>query len=208
MWGESSVAKEKKGTKFPLLIYRRWAKMLRLPSLLISVVSAVGWYFAPEDTQSLLAGKAWLLLGFSGVGALIFLYSLRAHHAAYVQCFPAYIKIQTPLFAVAVSYKRIRQVRPVEYHAELPLSNMKQSRRRLIEPFLGRTVVLLDLAKFPMTERKLRLWLPWYMFAQKATGFLLVVEDWMALSRQIGVFTDRWVARRQSRHRSSFGRTY
>jgi hypothetical protein len=202
------VAKDKKGTKFPLLIYRRWAKMLRLPSLLIGVVSAVAWYFAREEGQSLLSGQAWVLLLASGVGALIFFYSLRAHRTAYVQCFPAYVKIQTPLFAVAVAYKRIRQVRPVEYHTELPLSNMKQSQRRLLEPFLGRTVVLLDLARLPMTERKLRLWLPWFMFAQKTTGFLLVVEDWMALSREIGVFTDRWVARRQSRHLSSFGRTY
>jgi hypothetical protein len=202
------VAKEKKGEKFPLLIYRRWAKMLRLPSLLISIVSAVGWYFAPKDGQSMLSGKAWLLLVGGGASALIFLYSLRAHRAAYVQCFPAYVKIQTPLFSVAVSYKRIRQVRPVEYYTELPLSKMKNPQLRLLEPFLGRTVILLDLAKLPMTERKLRLWLPWFMFAQKATGFVLVVEDWMALSRQIGVFTDRWVARRQSRHLRSFGRTY
>ena len=140
------MAKETKGDKFPLLIYRRWAKMLRLPSLLISIVSAVGWYFAPQDGQSILSGKAWLLLVVSGAGALIFLYSLRAHRAAYVQCLPAYVKIQTPFFGVAVSYKRIRQVRPVEYHTELPLSSMKNTQRRLLEPFLGRTVILLDQA--------------------------------------------------------------
>jgi hypothetical protein len=46
------------------------------------------------------------------------------------------------------------------------------------------------------------------MFARDAVGFVLVVNDWMAVSRQISVFSDYWTARRQARQRRTIGRTY
>jgi hypothetical protein len=41
------------------------------------------------------------------------------------------------------------------------------------------------------------------MFATEVTGIVLVVDDWMALSRQITTYSDRWITRRQARRRSS-----
>ena len=195
------MADRSKGDRFPLLIYRRWARMLRLPGLLIAVASGIMWWFAPNDP--LLAERDWAFLLLGGVGGLTFLYSLLARRAAYVQCHPDHVKIRTPFLTVVISYKRVLQVRPVEYHSQLPVSGLKSTQRRLLHPFLGRTVVLLELRGFPLNERWLRIWLPWFMFAGEATGFTLVVEDWMALSRQISAFSDRWVARRQARRRPS-----
>jgi hypothetical protein len=193
------MAEETKGTKFPLLVYRRWARMLRLPSLLIAVASGIVWWFAPN--HPLLDEFAWVFIVIGGIGALIFLYSLWARQMAYAQCYPNYVRIRTPFLPVAVSYGRILQVRPVEYHTQLPVAKMKPPQMRLLQPFLGHTVVLLELRAFPVGERRLRTWLPWFMFASEVTGFVLVVEDWMALSRQIGVFSDQWIARRQARQR-------
>lgn len=200
------MADKAKGGRFPLLIYRRWAKMLRLPSLLIAIASGLVWWVAPD--HPMLAGRGWAFIVIGGVGALIFFYSLLARQAAYVQCLPNYVKIRTPFLPVAISYRRILQVRPIEFHSQLPLTDMKRTQRRLLYPFLGRTVVLLELQGFPVSERRLRTWLPWFMFATEATGFTLVVEDWMALSQQISVFSDRWIARRQARKRPSIGRMY
>lgn len=189
-----------KGDKFPLLIYRRWAKMLRLPSLLIAVVSGIAWWYAPDIP--LLADRDWLAIVIGVVGALIFFYSLLARRAAYVQCLPSYVKIRTPFLSVHISYQRILQTRPVQFNSQLSLADLNSSQHRLLQPYLGYTTLLLELNKFPIGERRLRTWLPWFMFATQVTGFVLVVEDWMALSRQIGVFADRWIARRQARQRS------
>lgn len=197
------MAEESRGDKFPLLIYRRWARMLRLPSLLIAVLCGVAWWYAPQIP--LLADREWVAIVIGAVGALIFFYSLLARRAAYVQCLPNYVKIRTPFLSVAVSYKRVLQVRPVEFHSQLSVADMNRSQRRLLSPFLGRTVILLELNSFPTGERRLRTWIPWFMFAAEATGFVLVVEDWMGLSRQLGVFSDRWVTRRQERQRSRYG---
>jgi hypothetical protein len=197
------MAEKTKGDKFPLLIYRRWAKMLRLPSLLIAVASGAMWWFAPQDPR--LKQHPWVFIVLGGVGALTFLYSLLAHRVAYAQCFPNYVRIRTPFQSVAVSYRRVLQVRPVEFYSQLPLRKMRRTQSRLLEPFLTRTVILLELNGFPVNERRLRTWVPWFMFASEVTGFVLVVGDWMALSRQISVFSDRWVARRQARQRPIIG---
>jgi hypothetical protein len=199
------MADKSKGDKFPLLIYRRWARMLGLPSLLIAVASGVAWWFAPN--QPALAENDWAFIVTAGIGTLIFCYSLLARQLAYVQCLPNYVRIRTPFLLVALSYRRILQVRPIEFYPQLPVAAMKRRQRRLLKPFLGRTVILLELRGFPVSERRLRAGLPWYMFAGEVTGLVLVVKDWMALSQQISVFTDRWVARRQARQRPQFGQT-
>jgi len=198
------MAKAHKGDKFPLLIYRRWAKMLRLPGLLIAIASGVTWWFSPQ--HPLLEEYAWVFIIIGVVGALVFLYSILAHRAAYIQCFPNYIRVRTPFSSFAISYGRVLQVRPIEFYTQLPIGKMKRTQTRLLEPYLGHTAILLELNGFPTSERRLRTWLPWFMFASDVTGFLLVVQDWMALSRQISVFSDAWVARRQARQRPMIGR--
>jgi len=197
------MAEQTPGDKFPLLIYRRWARMLRLPGLLIAVASGAVWWFAPNDP--LLAERDWVFIVLGLVGGLIFLYSLWVRQMAYVRCYPDYLKIRTPFMAVAISYKRILQVRPVEFHMQLPLSKMKRTQRRLLEPFLTQTVIVLELRQFPTSERRLRTWLPWFMFASQVTGFVLVTNDWMTLSRQVSAFSDRWTVRRQAQQRPSTG---
>ncbi len=186
-----------KGDRFPLLIYRRWGKMLRTPSLLIAIVSFVVWWFIPPDEG--LDGIAWVLLATGTVGLLIFFYALLARRAAYVQCTPKYLKIRTPLMPIAVSYARILQARPNEFHQQFAVDELSRSQRRLVAPFTGQTVLVVELNAFPMKERTLRLWLNRFMFATNVTGFVLLVEDWMTLSRQIGIYLDRWVARRQQK---------
>lgn len=194
------MAKESQGDKFPLLIYRRWGKMLRLPSLLIAVAAGVAWWYAPKIP--LLAGHDWVPIVIGVVGVLIFFYSLLARRAAFVQCYPNYFKIRTPFLSVPISYRRILQTRPVEFHSQLSQADVKRTRRRLLEPYLGRTIIVLELKKFPSNERRLRRWLPWYMFASDVTGFVLVVQDWMALSQQINGFSDRWTTRRLEQQRA------
>jgi hypothetical protein len=200
------MAEKTRGDKFPLLIYRRWAKMLRLPSLLIVVASGIAWWFAPEIP--LFSQHEWVPVVIAGISALIFCYSLLAHRMAYVQCFPNYIKIRVPFLSIAVSYKRIVQMRPVQFRSQLRVADMKRPRLRMLEPYLGHTAIVLELNDFPLGERQLRLWLPWYVFASDTTGFVLVVNDWMALSRQISSFNDRWITRRQTLRHRVIGRTY
>jgi hypothetical protein len=190
------------GKKFPLLVYRRWAKMLRLPSLLVVVASGVAWWYAPQN--ELVENNDWLFLVIAAVMGVVFVYSLLAGRS-YVQCLSNYVRVRTPFLSVAIAYQRILQARPITFRSQLELSKMKSPRRRMVQPFLGHTALLLELRGFPVSERRLRTWLPWFMFATEVTGLVLVVEDWMALSQQITTFSDRAIARRQARQRPQIG---
>ena len=197
------MTKSSQGEKFPLLIYRRWAKMLRTPSLLIVVASGVAWWYAPQN--ELVGNNRWRFLVVAAVMGVIFVYSLLVSRSSYVQCLPNYVRVRTPFLSVAIAYQRILQVRPITFRSQLDLSKMKSPRRRMVQPFLGYTALLLDLRGFPVSERRLRIWLPWFMFATEVTGLVLVIEDWMALSQQITSFSDRAITRRQAHQRPQTG---
>jgi len=183
--------KRKKTKRFPLLIYRRWSKMLYLPSLLIAIVSGVSWWFARQSES--LQDHAWFMLAIGAVGLLIFLYALWVRRAAYVQCTPNLIKIRTPFMPVVVSYARLLQVHPDEFYEQFPAEKQSRSHRRLVEPYQRNKAVVLELKDFPMKEKTLRLWLSRFMFATDTKGLVLLVEDWQTLSRQIDAFFDLWM---------------
>jgi len=189
------MMKKKRAKRFPLLIYQRWSKMLYLPSLLIAVVSGISWWVTRQVES--LQRHAWALLIIGAIGLVIFLYALLVRYTAYVQCTPKFIKIRTPLMSIVVSYARILQVHPDEFYEQFPTNELSHSHRRLVEPFLWNKALVLELKEFPMKETMLRLWLHQLMFATDAKGLVLVVEDWKTLSRQIGVFFDRWMTPRQ-----------
>jgi hypothetical protein len=63
-------------------------------------------------------------------------------------------------------------------------------------PYWGRTVLVIRLSKFPVSRRWLRLWFSPYLLTPDTPGFVFVVEDWMALSRQLEDFRTAWIDRR------------
>jgi hypothetical protein len=195
------MTKKNRGKKFPLLVYQRWGKMLRAPSLLIAIASGISWWYAPTNPE--LQGREWTFLIIAIIGVLIFIYSLLARRAAYVQCRANHLMIRTPFLPLAISYKRIIKTRSVEFHSQLSLPKMGRPQRRLLQPYLGRTTVLLEMRKLPSSKRQLRLWLPWYMFAKQVPGLVLLTDDWMTLSQQITSYSDRWTTGRLERQRAA-----
>jgi hypothetical protein len=181
------------GKRQPLLLYARLFAMLRPPAFFIALLCGVLWWFASGIPllSSDLAQTA--LLAVIVVCALLFVYTLIGPALSYVQCFPTYLLVSTPLFRLAVSYSRIRAVRPVQFTPR----NIRWSQRRFLEPFLGMTVVAVDLKSYPMRENLLRLWLNSYMFAPDVTGLLFHTVDWMATSREIDAYRTEWKTRNQ-----------
>ena len=167
--------------------------MLRPPAFFIALLCGVLWWFAPGIPLFSSELAQFLLLVVIALCGLLFLYTLVGPFLAYVQCRPTHLLVSTPLFRLAVSYARIRNVRPVKFTPP----QLGWSQRRFLEPFLGMTVVSVDLKSFPLSERLLRLWLNPYLFSGDSTGFLLLTKDWMATSRDIDVHRTEWATRNQ-----------
>lgn len=180
-----------------LLLYHRWLSLYRWPSGLIAVFLFALWWPAASGRYPIVAPPRdhWALAGAIVSGA-VFLFILVAPRLAFVQCRPTHLRIQTPLFGLAVSYSRIKSIRPVDFAQMYSPRRLGWSRRRFLEPFFGTTAVGVDLFGFPVDERALRFFISEFVFSTDHGGFLFLVKDWMEFSRELEGHRDAWRAQK------------
>jgi hypothetical protein len=189
------VAKRRRsGKRFRLLIYERMWQRWAWPCILTIPASMALWWFAPS--VPILYAPFHPLALIPGMVALVILaYTYLARRLAWVQCRPNHLRIQTPLYPLVVSYSRIKGVRPQTLAQVFDPAGEKKAHRRWLRPYWGRTVLVVDLSKYPMARAWLRLWFSPYVLAPDVAGFVFLVEDWMALSRQLDDFRSDWEMR-------------
>jgi len=175
---------------------RLWAATLLLGGLL----AAVAWWNglllsaavqAPYDT--VLIGAALLVLLFA---VLAFL----GRGMAYVQARSDHIRVATPFLRLKISYRRVRIVHPADFHQLFPPDKASWAQRQFLEPFYGKTALVVELNSLPMSPAALRLFLPAQMLDPKVTGMVFLVKDWMKLSTEIDSLMAAW---RQAQNRPS-----
>jgi hypothetical protein len=192
----------RKVTKFPLLIYQRYHQVQRGRSLMwliagivLAMVSALFGLLGPN----LVGGDVWLLfwagMVIAAFGLVRFLFTLVLSRIPYVQCTPRTVKIQTPFMPVVFSYKRIENTRPNNIHDVFPPQKQKGERKKMLETLWGETAVVVDLKGYPVSKSLLRTVLGPYLLTPKGTGFVFLVKDWMALSRQLADYQEQWRTR-------------
>jgi hypothetical protein len=181
----------KRGKCFRLLIYERMWQRWAWPCILTVPASVALWWFAPL-IPTIHAPLHILALVPALVSLVILVYAYLARRLACVQCRPNHLHIQTPLYPLVVSYSRIKGVRPNTFHQVFSPSEEKAARQRWLRPYWGKTALVVELSKYPFSKTWLRLWFSPYLLAPDVTGFVFLVEDWMALSRQLGEFRADW----------------
>ena len=180
-----------KSKRHPLIIYRRLFEAWRLPALLIALGSgALAWAAPPPlDTMALRLA----LLAACMVAGLLYIYTVLGPRLSYVQCKPNHLLVSTPLYKLAVSYRRIHTTRPVRFAP----ADLHWSRQWLAQPYRGLTVLAVDLNGYPVSRRFLRLWLNEFVLPPDLLGLLLVTPDWMALSLDIESHRTSWKTHRK-----------
>jgi hypothetical protein len=185
----------KPGRHHTLLIYARQFGQWRWPALLSGLgLLGLAW-LAPGPLAALLPRTALLVGGAAGL--LLYGYSLLGPRLSYVQCRPTHLRLNTPLFRLAISYDRIHTTRPVPFEP----AHLSGSQAALARPFIGMTMLALDLNGYPVSRRWLGLLLNRLLLPDKFIGLQLLVTDWMALSRDIEVHRSQWQGRERDRAR-------
>jgi len=127
------------------------------------------------------------------VGVLAFaMFAFIVRNMGYIQAQADYIRLVTPFLNLRISYQRVRSVRPSNVAQVFPPGQLRGTQRRFLEPFFGKTAVLLELKGYPVSTFFLKLFLVRSMFLPQGTGFVLVVPDWMALSTEIDSHQGVW----------------
>jgi hypothetical protein len=191
--------------RFRLLIYERMWQRWATPCILIVPGSVVLWLFAPRIPHFYAPSRV-LALAPALVALLILAYAHLARKMAWVQCRPNHLRIQTPLYPLTVSYSRIKSVRPNTFAQVFDPAKQRGTRRNWLVPYWNRTVVVVEVSRYPLGRAWLRLWFSPYLLSPEVTGFVFLVEDWMALSRQLEDSRTNWETRRTARRQELLAR--
>jgi hypothetical protein len=190
------------GDRFLLLLYGRAIHRFRGPSTTLALLllglsypvrrGMLSWPQPPAEP--------WLLAG--GLASLaIAVLTWIGPKLAYVQARADHLRVQTPIYRMKVSYRRIQNTRPVDVARMFPPSSLRRHHRLLLEPFYGKTALGVDLRGLPLRPLVLRLFFHPLLFAADQPGLVLVTNDWMALSRQLAAHIDAWRTTNQPRPR-------
>ncbi len=196
-----------RGQRYVLLLYQRSMDGIWPAALFLGLLLMAGWYFSglllPDLTQF---GDAALFIG--GIVALaIAVFTLVSRNAAHVQPFADHFRIVTPFLRLKVSYRRVTNVRATQLQALFSPQKLSGGERSYLEPFLGATIVVVDLSEYPFNQRSMRMFLPKQFFSPERKGLVLVIRDWMGLSQELDHFNQEWrqsQLRKQNRPTSGY----
>lgn len=192
------------GERFPLLLYRQVIGRLRAPTFLLAALLLGLWGgvlsgrldWPPETTEP------WLLAG-GLVSLAAWLMAWLGPRTAYVQARSDHLRVQTPIYRMKVSYRRIHNTRPIDLVRTFPPSSTRRAWRKDLAPFYGGTALGVDLRGYPLGRLTMRLFFHPLLFTPDQPGLLLIVPDWMALSRQLSARLDLWRNAQQVRPRGT-----
>jgi len=177
------------GKRHPLLFYRRAMDRLWVATLFLGIILGGVWvWFWMSDTPLITPGnETWILAGsVAALGFTVFAYIAR--RAAYVQPRRDHLRLVTPFLRMNISYRRIRSVHPASFQQLFPPGKASWAQRSFLEPFYGRTAVVIELTSYPMSPGLLRFFLAPQMFSPQSTGFVILVPDWMEFSTELDTF--------------------
>lgn len=192
----------KRGSRFRLLIYERMWRRWAWPCILIVPASIALWWFAPDISVTHALHRALALVP-ALVSIIILVFTYLAPRVAWVQCRPNHLRIQTPFYPLVVSYGRIKRVHTKPFAQVFSPSEEKAARRNWLSPYWGKTTLVVELSKYPVSKAWLRLWFSPYFLSPDVPGLVFLVEDWMTLSRQLDDSRSAWSMRRAERRQAA-----
>jgi hypothetical protein len=138
-------------------------------------------------------GQYWFIwwLALFVVGLLWFYYAVLLRRAKLVVK-PAHLLLQGPLVAVPISYGRVQSVIATQFTPHINLQTLRPAQRALVKELAGRPCGFVALNGYPKRLHKGHLWFPRLLFSDKQTGLLIVVQDWMQLSRDVDAAHQQW----------------
>ena len=190
------------GDRFRLLLYERRVKRFRQPALTLTLLFWVLWYLVKENYLDWPPppNAPWLMAG--GLVTLVFwLFTLIAPRMAYAQPHADHLRLQTPIYQLKISYRRIHNTRPIDFAKTFPPSIVRRSDRWLLRPFFGATALGVDVNEWPLSPSVLRLFFNRYFLSPDQPSFVILVQDWMALSNQLSSMMDDWHGKTRERPR-------
>ena len=197
-----SKKQRKRGKRHSLLLYRRTMDRLWGITVLLGLVLFALWWYGRDFTLFYRPGLVETLVLLAAVLSLgVGIFAFVARFLSFVQPNEDHLLIATPFFRLKTSYRRVVEVRSIEFRMIVPFDRLSWAYRTYLDPFIGETVVVVRLRSYPVPPWVLKLFFPRFMLFPEAPGFVLVVPDWMKLSVELDSRYSGWRQRLAPRPR-------
>ncbi len=186
------------GKRHPLLFYHRsidrvWKFLIVLGIFLVLLQQLTGRTYPYLGFIPALPSPYSELAFFAGVALVIgALLIWLARGLAYAQPRQDHLRISTPFTTIKISYRRVRSIHPGNITQIFPPDKIRRSTRSFLEPFFGKTAVVVELNSYPLDPGMMRFFLGAQSLLPNGTGLVLMVPDWMTLSTEIDSIYGRW----------------
>ncbi|MCC7130004.1 MAG: hypothetical protein IT297_06340 [Anaerolineae bacterium] len=196
----------RKGTRHPLLMYRRMMDRVWKYTLVLGLVLAVAtrWHLLRERDIFGWSSNIWIFAA-AALSLIVCIFAFVTRYMAYVQVREDALRLYTPFLRLKISYRRIRSVHPVLLQQLFPPEKSTWAQRSFIEPFYGLTALVVELRGYPMDPNLLRLFLPKQMFSPRSPGFVIMVKDWMKFSTEFDSLHGAWLQNQGMRQQTGKG---
>ena len=194
------MSKKQRSDRYHLLLYKEIVGRHARKALILSFLFLGLWILVDRGVAYRLdrSTQPWLFAG--GLVAIAYwLFARFGPSLAYAQAHRDHLRLQTPIFRLNISYRRIINTRPIVFGKLFPPESMPNRDRRPLKRFLGATALGIDLRGLPLPTWLLRLFLSRYMLANDQIGFVLLIDDWMRFSTQLTSLMGEWRASRHQR---------
>lgn len=180
-----------------LLIYQQLSRRMRgkLMWLGIFLVGLGGYDLLVRPVFGSYWVAIWVAAG--SVGILWLYYALLVPRAA-LHVRGDTLWLQGPLRRVKISYGRVESATSTKMAKHFSREALKGHEWAIVEPYFHLTCIFLALNSFPRAFKVRRLWFPHLLFSPMQPGLLLVVQDWMGLSRAIDEARNVWAETRRA----------
>lgn len=176
----------------------------RLPALLLAILLLALWISLragivkwPDQSEA-----PWVLAG-GLVSAAYTFFAWIGPLTSYVQPRNDHLRVQTPIYRLNISYRRVDGVRPVDFTKTFPPKLQPRRDRKVLRAFSGSTAVGIDLRSWPLRRWILRLFLSRYNLAPDRPGLIFLARDRIQVSNQITARIDNYRTGRIERPGSS-----
>jgi hypothetical protein len=173
----------KGGRRYPLIVYTqmmdRWRPWIFWLGVLLLGMAGIVFYWGMAQ---------WRWVTFATVGIFNIFASLLmwfVRNGAYVQLFPAYMRLVTPFLRMNVSYKRFRRSGPSNMGALFPPNRISSAQAEVVQQVAGMTAVVIEFTSHPMSQSAMRFFLSPLFFKDKTPNLVILVEDWMRFSAEL-----------------------
>jgi len=193
----------RKGTRHPLLMYRRMMDRVWKYTLVLGLVlaAATRWQLLRERDIFGWSSNIWIFSA-AALSLIVCGFAFVTRYMAYVQVREDALRLYTPFLRLKISYRRIRSVHPALMQQLFPPEKSNWSQRSFLEPFYGLTALVVELRGYPMDPALLRLFLPGQMFSPRSQGFVIMVKDWMKFSTEFDSLHGAWLQNQGTRQRT------